>query len=909
METEEQLLSIYYEQTPKSTNTHYKRRKKTNSDQRNGVFSLTQIQPAGQYRFGKIKSKYLIIEAISYSGHRREVLQLLSQSSKALKMLAISNFPILLANLITSKFIISTSSELLRMLLKKVPDSTKYKFNVSLQRFMQSKMLDYLLMLGRYAPHGLSNLHKIAFKFYGLNIGETGQEPLISFENEILIKLREVIQKCKNLNTLQYPKYRLDIVRELVSKGNIKHLKFNKDQWWTLTPNWVSQALQESPNKSAFDQLYNLKEVDSDIKKRKPRRGGMIPGVGRGQPNQEEFDTQKRQSRLHTLQELYKAFKEQPEETYIEVEKLTIAYSLGIEDIGYLLRLVRPIKKLKVVFIANGNYIGKRDDDDSIGLLKVFQMIERLQMPPFNLIQEGFELRLRSASIEDLMLFDKCKIKNKQLLRLEQEFYPMNREEAITLCKLYFKHLKKKPSQNDLLKPHKVKFQIDSLMNDLFLPNFNHLPAKNINMLEHIEGIDTYLCELENWDFRDKHTQALTIKQNIFLALPYIKAAIRCMPNLKQVGIIHEEIIRDRWSKKAKEDQQQANRYKEAITSMAPILLQNTSEILKKSNINEVKFIYHQPNIFEKEYNQQTLALNEQLAKQSISTLSSLNHLTKITLGGFPCQSMLSLLQAIENPKYITHLNLLFPQQSFQNLIGLELDGVLKHNSGKIYEGMVDNEDRDQGEVKKEEVQGLRTSMIIGIISTILNFENLEKLELLIFNNELKLATELMKKLNRFDKLTFHLFVKESDKDDEEDLCTEFIEAISKLTVLRQLTVQTASIQFKENIPKILMNKRPGFILKIKGIRFTLTEYLDLLHLNGNQHTINVEFSDYDFDQFTSQRQRFKYTPEDLESMTGRQRRYLHYDTHTRHYTRERHNHHNQDLQLIKKHMKRTFNK
>ncbi|TNV83866.1 hypothetical protein FGO68_gene11489 [Halteria grandinella] len=352
METEIQLLSIDYESNLKSAHIHNQRRKKRYLNQyKEGHLS---IRSAGQYRFGKIKSKYIIIEVLSYSGQRRKVLQLMSQSSKALKLLAIQNLPIFIANLSSGKILISTSSELLRMLLKKNPDSANDKFKVLLQGFMQSKMLDYLLILGRYAPDSLRNLHKIAFKLHGLNRGETGQEPLISYENEILIKLREVIQKCKSLHTLQYPKYQLEIIKELVIMGNIKHLKFDKDQWRNLESNVVNYMLSASPNKQALDQLYNQNLTASIGESRSLRRDRIRPevGRGRGQPVYQEEVEERKNKRLHTLEEMVLAFKEQPKETYVEVEKLTITYSSEIDDVGQLLRLIRPTKKLRIIWSA-----------------------------------------------------------------------------------------------------------------------------------------------------------------------------------------------------------------------------------------------------------------------------------------------------------------------------------------------------------------------------------------------------------------------------------------------------------------------------------------------------------------------------------------------------------------------------
>ncbi|TNV83867.1 hypothetical protein FGO68_gene11490 [Halteria grandinella] len=531
-------------------------------------------------------------------------------------------------------------------------------------------------------------------------------------------------------------------------------------------------------------------------------------------------------------------------------------------------------------------------------------MIERMQMAPFNLISEGFELKLSCPNIEDLMLFDQCKIKNKQLLRFQEEIKPENIEEVISLYNLYFKHLKRKSSQKDILKPHKVIFQIEPMINDIQLSNYKHLPAKYFNLREQVDSIDAHLCQLEKWNFGDQHTQELTIKQNLYLTLPFLTAALRCMPGLKKLGIIHEEIASESRDKHIEEDLKFANRYREHITPLTLNYLQKINEIVKKSNISEVYFIYLLNDGFDEEYNQHTLALYEQLAKQTITTLSSLNLLTKLTLGGFPCQSMLKLFQSIQSPKAISHLNLFYPQHSSTKLRDLNLNGRLQNHYSHTYEIMPQFYGREKkSQVKEDEASSYRASMILAIQ----RFTNLKKLEVLIFQNELSLVTELLAILNNLEELVVKIFKRDFDDIKEELLCSEFYEAISKSSTIRQFTVEIPFMNFQENIPLMLKNKRAGFILTAEYLKIPLKTYLDLLHQTGFQHTLRIGICDYTLEDCGDQRK--CYSPEELESMTGRQKRYLHYDTFTRLYTRERYKHHNSELQSIKKHMKRTFNK
>ena len=54
--------------------------------------SRTAIHISPKFRLGKILSKYLIIDIISYSGFLESATQLLSQSSVSLKRLLIENY-------------------------------------------------------------------------------------------------------------------------------------------------------------------------------------------------------------------------------------------------------------------------------------------------------------------------------------------------------------------------------------------------------------------------------------------------------------------------------------------------------------------------------------------------------------------------------------------------------------------------------------------------------------------------------------------------------------------------------------------------------------------------------------------------------------------------------------------------
>ncbi|TNV83762.1 hypothetical protein FGO68_gene3225 [Halteria grandinella] len=502
-----------------------------------------------KFTLGKLHSKYLILEVLSYSSWRHKIVKLLGETTSMLRYLLYSNYSMVKANLKEVGCHDTSKYSMKAFVLNRAIMSDEAPIKVQVQSYRHIK---YIREYCRLNPKILIS----QFQF-----GPLKRQQLSNMLIRKNLEHKEIKEALIEIfSKMHVEKIKFSSVIMCFS-GISKAIRYNSSIKKLKVENISNQALRQLTQKLQFPDMLQSKMIQFKrqyLNEAEPYLVNLqdqyYSEIDSHLPTFKEFFEDSMIPSIFLSDEVLQPY-ELLSEKAIQVDHLSLSISPilgGIENLFHFLIAFRPRRSLSITFVKI---------ESIFTLYSIFIGLLTMHGPPYNmfsqkisikiplispLLQDAFNQAFQEFEFKFLSEIDYTKKKNPWLIaqRKSEALVGFNQiQNQINAEKYYSSLFKQRKPQvpNGLYKPV-IELHFTQVINLLLYANFQGYDLRECSLLNQQKKVHDF-CEYQgllqkiNDSPQKNMMKMLKISGFIQLVIPFVSACLKKMPHLNSLDI------------------------------------------------------------------------------------------------------------------------------------------------------------------------------------------------------------------------------------------------------------------------------------------------------------------------------------------------------------------------------------